>query len=349
MVFTEVERARRYGFTEPELNRVKERMLTGNEKWYAEREKRESDYYVEKCVRHFLDATDMMAPEDEYNLSKEIINSITLEEVNKIIPSLHREDNRVVVSYAPEREGMTYPGKEDIEQLLRMIEGARNIEPYEDNAVDAPLLAEIPAGGKVVKSEDGMWGSTVWTLSNGIKVIVKPTDFQADAISLAGYKVGGTNRYPDSERVNLGMLSALSSIGGFGAFDASQLNKKLSGSTASASVSTGALYDVIGGSCSPKDAETMFQLMYLKYTSPRKDEKAFESYTTRMRNSLKDRNLNPNTALNDTLVVAMYGNHPRVKPFVAEDVDLVDYDRVLEIYKAYERCHRLLLLHCRQR
>ena len=129
------------------------------------------------------------------------------------------------------------------------------------------------------------------------------------------------------------MLSALSSIGGYGAFDATQLSKKLSGSTASANVSSGPYYDVISAGCSPKDAEEMFQLMYLKYTSPRKDEKAYESYTTRIRNNLKDRNLNPNTALNDTMVVAMYGNHPRVQPFVAADVDKVNYDRVLELYK----------------
>ena len=332
MVLTEVERARRFGFTEPEFKRVKENMIAGMDSWYAERDKRTSDYYIQNCVRHFLDEIDMMAPEDEYKLSIEIINSLTLEEINKVIPSLHREDNRVAVSFAPEREGMTYPGKKDIEQLLSMVGNAR-IAPYEDNAVDAPLLENIPEGGKVVKSEEGKWGSTIWTLSNGIKVILKPTDFQADKLSVAGYKVGGTNRYPDSEKVNIGMLSALSSIGGYGAFDATQLGKKLSGSTASANVSSGPYYDVISAGCSPKDAEEMFQLMYLKYTSPRKDEKAYESYTTRIRNNLKDRNLNPNTALSDTMVVAMYGNHPRVQPFVAADVDKINYDRVLELYK----------------
>ena len=332
MVFTEVERARRFGFTESELNRRKESMLASLESWYAERDKRTSDYYVQNCVRHFLDQTDMMAPEDDYALTKEIINSLTLDEINSVLPSLHREDNRVAVSFAPEREGMTYPGKEDIENLLKMVGNAR-IAAYEDNAVDAPLLETIPEGGKVVSTEEGKWGSTVWTLSNGIKVVLKPTDFQADAINVAGYKVGGTNRYPDSDKVNIGMLPALSGIGGFGPFDASQLGKKLSGSTASANVGTGSFYDVISSGCSPKDAEEMFQLMYLKYTSPRKDQKAFESYTTRMRNNLKDRNLNPNTALSDTMVVALYNNHPRVKPFVAEDVDKVDYDRVLEMYK----------------
>ncbi len=332
MVFTEVERARRFGFTEPELKRAKEGMLARMETWYAERDKRTNDYYVQNCIRHFLDEVDLMAPEVEYQLSVDIINSLTLDEINEVIPSLHREDNRVAVSFAPEREDMTYPGKEDVEMLLNMVGNAR-ITPYEDNAVDAPLLAAIPEGGKIIATEEGKWGSTVWTLSNGIKVVVKPTDFQADQISLSGYKIGGTNRYPDSEKVNIGMLSALSGIGGFGEFNATQLAKKLTGSTASANVGCGPFYDVISAGCSPKDAEDMFQLMYLKYTSPRKDEKAFESYTTRMRNSLKDRNLNPNTALSDTMVVALYGHHPRVQPFVAADVDKVNYDRVLEIYK----------------
>ena len=332
MVFTEVERARRFGFTEPEFKRLKENMIAGTERWYAERDKRTNDYYVQNCIRHFLDEVSMMAPEKEYELTLDIINSLTLEEINEVLPAMHRADNRVAVSFAPEREGAVYPGKKDIEMLLEMVGNAR-ISAYEDNAVDAPLLAELPAGGKVVKSEEGKWGSTVWTLSNGIKVVVKATDFQADNISLAGYKVGGVNRYPDSDKVNLGMLSALSGIGGYGAFDATQLGKKLAGSTASASVGTNSLYDVVSAGCSPKDAEQMFQLLYLKYTSPRKDEKAFASYTTRLRNSLKDRDINPNTALNDTMVVALYGNHPRVKPFVAADVDAVDYDRVLEIYK----------------
>ena len=127
MVFTEVERARRYGFTQSELNRVKESLLARNEKWFAERDKRVSDYYVQNAIRHFLDEQAMMAPEVEYELTKEIVNAITLEEVNAVIPALHREDNRVVVSYAPEREGAVYPTGNDIEMLLKSIKNSRNI------------------------------------------------------------------------------------------------------------------------------------------------------------------------------------------------------------------------------
>ena len=331
-VLTEVERARRFGFTESELKRVKEQVLASNESWYAEREKRTSEYYIDLCVRHFLDNSSLMDPTYEYELSKELVNTLTLEEVNAVIPSLFRDDNKVVVSFAPEKEGLICPGIEDIEILQKVIEGAR-ISAYEDNTVDAPLLTEIPTGCKVVDTQDGKWGSTVWTLENGIKVVVKPTDFQADKVSLAGYKVGGTNRYEDSDRLNIAMLSSLVPAGGYGVFDAMQLNKKMSGSTASANVGCASLYDVINAGCSTKDLEDMFQLMYLKFTQPRKDEKAFESLTSRMRNNLKDRDLNPNTALSDTLVKAIYDNHPRVMPLLASDVDKVDYDRVLEIYR----------------
>ncbi len=335
MVYTEVERARRFGFTESEFNRLKKSMIAGMDTWYAERDKRSNDYHAQNCIRHFLDNESLMDPAYELELSKSILSSITLEEVNAVIPALHRKDNRVLVSFAPEKENdnIIYPGKEDIEMLLDMIASARGIEPYEDNSVDAPLLAELPKGGKVVSTEEGKWGTTIWTLSNGIKVVVKPTDFQANQITLTGYKVGGTTQYPDSEIINLSMLSSLSSVGGFGAFDAAQLGKKLAGSTARASVGSNALYDMINGECATKDVEDMFQLMYLKFTSPRKDMQAYESLTTRMRNSLKDRDINPNTALSDTLTFALYNGHPRTLPMLAADVDKIDYDRVLEIYK----------------
>ena len=335
MVYTEVERARRFGFTESEFNRLKKSMIAGMDTWYAERDKRTNDYHAQNCIRHFLDNESLMDPAYELELSKSILRSITLEEVNAVIPALHRKDNRVLVSFAPEKNGddVYYPGKEDIEMLLDMIASARDIEPYEDNSIDVPLLAELPQGGKVVSTEEGKWGTTIWALSNGIKVVVKPTDFQANQISLAGYKVGGTGKYPDSEIYNLSMLASLSGIGGYGAFDATQLGKKLTGSTARANISSNAFYDMISGECAPKDAEDMFQLIYLKYTSPRKDMQAYESLTTRMRNNLKDRGVNPNTALSDTLTFALYNGHPRTLPMLAEDVDKIDYDRVLEIYK----------------
>lgn len=330
--FCEFERARRFGFTEAELQRQKAAALASLETWYAEREKFTNNDYAEDYIRHFLDNTDMLSPEMEYQLSKEMIESLTLEEINAVLPALYTKNNRVAISFAPENDSIQYPTKEQIEILLTAVEAA-TLTPYVDTMTDAPLLSKIPEGGKIVATEDGVWGSTILTLSNGIKVIVKPTDFAADQISLSGISYGGTGRYPDSDRVNLAVFGSVSQLGGAGSFDAMQLSKKLAGSTARASVSASLFHDNISASCSPKDMEDMFQLLYLKFTSPRKDDAAFESFKTRMRGSLKDRDLTPMTALSDSMTKALYNNHPRMKPLLANDVDSIDYDRILEIYK----------------
>lgn len=330
--FCEVERARRFGFTEGELNRQKATMLAGTEKRYAERAKISNDEYVDDYVRHFLDNTSAMSPEAEYEFSKDMLQRVTLDEVNAVLPALYTKDNRVAVALAPENDSVKYPVKEDIEMLLTAIEQAP-LTPYVDNMNDAPLLEKLPAGGSVVATEEGIWGSTVWTLSNGIKVVVKPTEYKADEITMSGISYGGTSRYPDSDRVNISMLGSVVSLGGAGSFDLMQLSKKLAGSTAGASVGASAFHDKISGACSPKDLEEMLQLMYLKYTSPRKDTAALESFKTRQKGALRDRNKNPNTALGDSINKALYNNHPRMMPLVESDIDSIDYDRILEIYK----------------
>lgn len=328
----EVERARRYGFTEGELQRQKASSLAYMDKWYEGRDKITNDTYVDACVRNFLDNSPMLSTEAEYELMKEIINAITLDDVNAVLPRLTTKENRVAVSLAPANDSISYPVKEDIEGLLAAIENVP-IDPYVDTMNDAPLLEQLPEAAQIVSEEEGVWGSTVWTLSNDIKVIVKPTDYAADEIYLAGYSYGGTGRYPDSERVNLSVLNSLAGLGGAGSFDAMQLKKKLAGSTATAKVYTTALFDRAEASCSPKDLEDMFSLLYLKFTSPRKDDAAFEGFKTRMVGSLKDRHIKPTTALSDTINNALYNGHPRMQPLTADDVKSIDYDRVIEIYK----------------
>ena len=330
--YCEVERARRYGFTEGELARQKASASVMMERWYAEREKFTNDMYVDSYVRHFLDNESMMSPDDEYQFTNEMIASITLDEINAVLPQLYTKDNRVAISLAPLNEDAKYPTKENLEGLLAAVEAAP-LTPYVDTTNDAPLLPTLPEGCKVVSTEEGMWGSTIWTLANGIKVIVKPTDFAANKIIVRGYSYGGTSRYPHSDRVNLATLGSIVALGGAGEFDTMQLDKKLAGSTASASVNSSTFLDQISASCSPKDLEEMFQLMYLKYTSPRMDTAAFNSYKTRLKGSLKDRHLNPMTAFSDTLNKAVYNGHPRMTPMTASDVDSIDYNRIIEIYK----------------
>ena len=328
---SEFERAKRYGFTEGELERQKASLLAAIDKSYAERNKISNDERAQEYIRNFLDNTPMQSVEDECILLKEILANITLNDVNDVLPAICTKENRVAISLAPENDSIKYPAKEHIEIFITALEQAP-ITPYVDTTNDAPLLEKEPEGGKVLSTEEGAWGSTVWSLSNGIKVVVKPTDFKADDIKLKGISFGGTSRYPDSDRVNLALFRSVAQLGGAGSFDAMQLSKKLAGSTVYASTGASTYNDVVEAACSPKDIEDMFKLLYLKITSPRKDEAALDGFKTRMYGSLKDRNLNPLTALSDTINKALYSGHPRMEPLTATDVDSINYDRILEIY-----------------
>lgn len=332
-VLTEVERARRYGFTRTEFEREIKSYRNYTESWYAERDKRSNNFYVDACVRHFLDNAPMMSPQYDYELINAFLDSISIEEVNAVIPTLMTEKNRVAVSYAPEKEGVSYPDKNDLEMLMKYVAQAQ-ITPYVDVANDAPLLAEIPAGGKIVSREDGVWGSTVWRLSNGITVVIKATDFSADHISLSGYSKGGLNHYQSlDDRLNVAYLNSVVPLGGYGAFDAMQLGKKLTGKTATSRVWVTDIYERAEAGCNAKDMETMFKLLYLQFTAPRMDMQAYEGFLTRSRNMLKDRDLNPNTALSDTLGKALYNDNPRCRPILADEIDSIDYGRIMEIYR----------------
>lgn len=332
MVLTEVERARRYGFTESEFAREKTSRISGLDQWYAGRKERRNDYFVDMYVRNFLDNAPMMSDEDDYVISKEVLESVTLESVNKVLPSLIRENNIAIYTMAPEKEGVQYPGKNDIESLFKMIANQR-IAEYVDNSNDAPLLAEEPVGRKIANSETGKWGETIWTFDGGMKVIVKPTTYAVNQVALSGYSKGGHNRYPDSDYINIAFMNSVAALGGLGEFNTTELGKKLAGKNASARVWATEIYDRVEGGCSPKDIETMLQLIYLNFTAPRMDSVAFNGYKTRLYNSLKDRDINPNTAFGDSLKVALYNNHPRTKAIVADDVEKIDYERIMEMYK----------------
>ncbi len=327
----EFERAKRFGFTEGELQRVKASMIAAIDKAYAERDKMSNAQRAQDYIRNFLDNTSAMSIEEECALLKEIVESVTLEEVNALLPALCTKENRVVISLAPANDSIKYPVKEQVEMLLGAVEQAP-LQPYVDTMNDAPLLENMPEGGKIISTEEGVWGSTVWNLSNGIKVVVKPTDYAADKVLLDGCSYGGTGRYAHNERVNLLLLGSVMQLGGAGAFDAMQLSKKMAGSTATAGLTVSTFHDRAKGVCSPKDLEDMLKLLYLKFTAPRKDEAALEGFKTRMYGSLKDRTLNPMTAISDSVNKAMFSGHPRMEPLRAADVDSIDYNRILEIY-----------------
>ena len=327
----EIERARKFGFTASEYSRAKADYLRSLESAYNEREKMKNNQYVQEYVRHFIDNEPIPGIETEYALMNQLAPNIPVEAINSILPQLIKDENIVINIFGPDKEGMVYPTEAEILDILKNTK-AEEITAYVDKVSDEPLMKETPKAGKIVKTEEGPFGSTALTLSNGVRVVIKNTDFKADEIRMTAFSPGGTSLFDTKEAIQLRMLNSVAGLGGLGNFSNVDLEKVLAGKKVGISTSVSGLTERVNGSCSPKDFETLMQLVYLSFTAPRMDNDAFESFKQRTKASLANQEANPNTALSDTLNHEMYGNHPMAMRFKAEMVDQIDYNRIMEMY-----------------
>ena len=332
-ILEEAERARRFGFTETEYDRARANYLQRVESAYNEREKMKNDTYVNEYISNFLDNEPMPGIEYEYAMMNKLAPNIPVTAINQVMQQLITDNNQVVLLAGPEKEGLKYPTKEEITALLKQMKSF-DLKPYEDKVSNEPLLKEEPKGGKIISEKAGdIYGTTKLVLSNGVKVYIKPTDYKADQILMKGTSLGGSSQFADKEILNISQINGVALVGGIGNFNKVDLGKALAGKRASVGAGVSATTETVSGSCSPKDFETMMQLTYLTFTAPRKDNEAFESYKNRLKAELQNADANPMTAFSDTISYALYGNHPRSFSMKEEDVDKIDYDRVLEMYK----------------
>lgn len=329
----EVERARRFGFTESEYARARANYLQELESAYNEREKTKHDAYTRQYVRHFLDQEPIPGIENRYALMNQLAPNIPLQALNATIQQLVTETNQVMAIAAPQKEDVQYPAKEEFAAMLKEMKSL-DLEPYVDKVSDEPLIPVMPKGGKIVSEKQGeIYGTTKLVLSNGVTVYVKHTDFKADEIRMHGTSLGGSSLFADKDVLNFNVLNKVIAAGGLGNFSQVELTKALAGKKVSVQSNIGTNTEDVTGFCSPKDFETMMQLIYLTFTAPRKDMEAFESYKNRTRAQLESAKANPLSSINDSITVAMYDNHPRAMILQPEMIDNIDYDRVLELYK----------------
>ncbi len=328
----EIERARQFGFTETEYNRARAEYLRQLESAYNERDKRKNREYVNEYVRHFLDNEPIPGIENEYAIINQIAPNIPVALINQIMPSLITGSNQVVAVLGPEKEGLKLPSEDAVKQILKDVK-AEKLTAYIDKVSDEPLMKEAPKGGKIVsEKKDDVFGTTMLTLSNGVKVIIKDTDFKADEIRMKGVSLGGSSLFPDSEIININGLDAVEA-GGLGNFSAVDLEKVLAGKKASVSYGIGDKTEVVNGNCSPKDFETMMQLTYLTFTAPRRDDDAFASYKNRNKAALQNMEMNPRVTFSDSIQSSIYMKHPRMTRIKADMIDQMDYDKILSMYQ----------------
>ena len=264
---------------------------------------------------------------------QQLLPSIPLEAYNMTLQELvNRTDtNLVVLAISPDKEGLEIPTEQ---QLLNAIHTAQKmqLDPWVDNVKTGPLIENMPAAGTIKKEVDGPFGSKILTLSNGVTVVMKETDYKDDEIRMTAWSDGGSARYGLAERVNLAVFDAVVGRSKLGGFTQVELGKALAGKTASASAGVGGRQESVGGSSNKKDVQTMFELIYLNFQPREKDEDAVGAYLASLRESLRNKKLNPMSSLSDSIQMTIYNHNPLITPLAEEEVDKVDYDRILQIY-----------------
>ena len=235
-------------------------------------------------------------------------------------------------------DGGSIPGIEMEYELINQIAPAIPqqipVEAYQENVSNEPLIPEIPQVGSIVEEKvDPLFGATVMKLSNGVRVVLKHTDFKDDEIQMTATSPGGTSLYGDEEALNLKLLNSVIGLGGLGNFSATDLSKRLAGKKVSCSTSIGTDSESVNGYASPTDIKTLFELVYLGFTALRTDNDAYQSLVSRLKAQLENQELDPMYALQDSIIRITYQNNPRMKSLKASEVDQISYQRLIEIYK----------------
>ena len=332
-VVTEFERIKQHGFTPTELERAKNNFVTGVESAYAERDKQRSETYVERYLNHFLQEEAVLGSDDRYRLGKQLIETIALEEINQLGQQYYADNNRDILILAPEKDKDALPDESTVNRWLETIK-ASDITPYDDDVQDAPLLEDQPQAGTVEsRLEFPELGVTELTLSNGVRVVLKPTDFKNDEIGMTAFSPGGTSLYDDEDFFSAAYAATIIGGSGLGPYDATQLTKYLSGKKVSVRPYIGERSEGFNASSGKKDLQTAFELVYAYFTVPRLDMEVFQGTMQRIKASLANRLDDPNEVFSDTVNAILYGNNIRRTSMTVEDVDLVNPQRAYEIYR----------------
>ncbi len=331
-LFREAERVRRHGFTASELERQKTEQLRGIQQAYDTRMDRNSAAFASEYIRAFLDGESIPGIEYEYELYQRFIPEITLGEVNAVGQGWVTDGNRVVLVTAPETAAAELPDEPALLAILASV-AEEEIAPYEDAVSGAALLAALPEASAVTEERSRERGITEWSLGNGVRVILRPTDFEEDEVLFRAFSPGGTSLAADDSFIAARTAGEVIVGGGLGEFDAIALERVLTGTVASASPGISEFEEGVAGSASVSDLETMFQLIYLAFTAPRADEDFFEVWTTRARQALENRDANPRIAWSDAYVRLMTQGHPRSRPMTLESLDETDLLESLEFYE----------------
>ncbi len=332
-LYAEGERVARFGFTETEMERQKSEMLRAFERAFTERATENSGDLAEEFTRAFLQGEPTPGIAWEYEAHKRFMPEITLAEINRLAGEWMTGPNRVVMVNAPEKEGVRVPTGKELASVIESVK-SEELNAYKDTTTDKPLLAELPEPGAIVstRTKPGI-GITEWTLSNGARVVLKPTNFKEDEILVRATSPGGISLAADENLIPANTAAQVVSSGGLGAFSALDLEKKLAGKAVFVRPTIGELDEGLTGSASPRDAETLFQMIYLEFTAPRPDPAVFEVMKAQLKAVLENRTKSPEVVFSDTLQTTMQRDQPRFRPMTVDEIPNMDLEKSFAFYR----------------
>lgn len=328
----EVERARANGITIDELKRGKAEMLSYAENDYNDRSNRRNGEFVEQCVQNFLEETPIIEPEKELEIVRKLDKTVTIDDVNALAKTIITNQNQVVTMFGPDKNTFKMPTNSSIENAILKSQ-KQHYTPYKtQNTLTERLITKLPKPGSIKSERTYKYGYTEFTLSNGLKVYVRPTNFEPDEVNLKLFSLGGKNIYPDSEMPNLTYLMAGATIGGVAQYNDLTLEKMLAGKTATVTPFIDNDTRGMAGTSNVKDTKTLLELVYLYFTQPRKDPQAFKNLMEQQQEFLTNAHVNPMLAYNDTLHKVAYATN-RMASMDKEQLKRVNYNRIMHIYK----------------
>ncbi len=330
-IYTEAQRVVRHGFTDGELNRAKINLLTSMESSYKQRDKISNDRYAREIQQYYLEGEPLTDAEFDWQFGQAILETITLADVNALTKEMIVDKNRVVVITGPEIETKHLTEEETME-ILAKVEKA-DIAPYEDTAEAASLIEGELVGAKIVSTKQlKEFGAVEWTLSNNSKVIYKHADYEKDQVKLKAYSPGGTSLFDESDLQTASMIETFMDAFGVGNFDAIALKKMLTGKKVGLSLSLNDLNEGFNGSSTPKDFETMMQLLYLQFSNPRFDQEAYGALQSRYVSFLSNMANNPKKIMSDSTTMIVTNHHKRTKLMSATMFNEISFDKMEELY-----------------
>jgi zinc protease len=332
-LLVEARRVDQFGFLQSELDRAKQNRLRSYERAYAERDKTQSGQIVDEYVRNYLEGEAIPGIEKEYQLVQQLLPSISLTDVNTLASKWITDENRVIIADSPQKEGVKIPTQADIAAVFGRAAKAQ-VVAYTENVSSEALIEKEPVAGHVV-NERKIPGVDVteWTLSNGARVLVKPTDFKADEVLFSAYSPGGNSLAADPDYMSASFATQILQQSGVGKFNMIDLGKKLSGKVASVNASIGETTEGLNGRASPKDLETLFQLAYLRFTAPRLDTAVFQALVNQITPYLQNKGSSPEGVFQDTVTVTLAQHAFRARPLTLQTWSEVNPQKALAFYK----------------